>query len=50
LRALLGEGRRENLDPFADVLTQHFRSEEKELFERAQQVLDPAILEDLTGE
>jgi iron-sulfur cluster repair protein YtfE (RIC family) len=50
LRALLGEGRSENLEPFADLLTQHIRFEEKELFERAQQVLAPAILDGLTGE
>ena len=50
LRALLGEGQSENLEAFADLLTQHIRFEEKELFERAQQVLAPAILDGLTGE
>lgn len=50
LRGLLGEGRVENLERFADLLTQHIRFEEKELFERAQQVLDPATLEELLGE
>jgi hypothetical protein len=50
MRALLGEGRAENLERFADLLTKHIRFEEKELFERAQRVLDPATLEGLALE
>lgn len=41
LRELIAENRTGNLGMFADLLTAHIRFEEQELFERAQQSLDP---------
>jgi hypothetical protein len=41
MRELIAENRTENLGKFADLLTAHIRFEEQELFERAQQSLDP---------
>lgn len=40
LRKLVAENRFEHLARFAELLSAHIRFEEKELFERAQQVLD----------
>jgi len=48
LRRLIKEDRAENLVCFADLLTAHIRFEEKELFERAQLVLDLGQLAELS--
>jgi hemerythrin-like domain-containing protein len=45
LRRPIADDQTENLARFADLLTAHIRFEEKELFERAQQLLD---LDELT--
>lgn len=50
LRKLVAEDRIENLARFAELLTAHIRFEEKELFERAQQLLDLGRLAKLADE
>jgi len=50
LRKLVAENRFENLARFAELLTAHIRFEEKELFERAQRVLDPGQLAGLVNQ
>jgi hemerythrin-like domain-containing protein len=47
MRALVASGGPTDLAAFADRLEAHIRFEESELFETAQQVLTPAVLEDL---
>ncbi len=50
MRRLIAADRVENLEPFAELLSAHIRFEEKELFERAQQLLDLGPLVDLGTE
>ena len=47
MRALISQDRVENLMRFAEVLTAHIRFEERVLFERAQQFLNPDQLQAL---
>lgn len=47
VRALVAQDRPEGLARFAELLTAHIRFEERELFERAQTVLDAGELSEL---
>jgi hypothetical protein len=47
MRALITEDRPDNLGPFAALLEAHIRFEEQELFETAQRLLPPPILDGL---
>jgi hemerythrin-like domain-containing protein len=49
MRELIAENRTEDPRKFADLLTAHIRFEEQELFERAQESLDPDPLARLVG-
>ncbi len=50
LRRLIADNQTGNLAQFADLLTAHIRFEEKELFQRAQQLLDLGQLTELMPE
>ena len=50
LRGLIAENQVENLAAFAKLLSAHIRFEEKELFGRAQQLLDQGQLTELIDE
>ena len=47
MRGLIAQDRPENLARFAELLTAHIRFEERELFARAQELLQPEQLSEL---